>query len=185
MEGAEHEIEPGELLGRHVGRAVFEDVHLDRPEHAERFSRFGVGRVQGIDPSALVCEPLAVLTVRDREALRVIGGRDKGPPLEPGGLRYLRERQPAVAVGAVHLEIAVRGRLPRRIHAQDAEDLRVGEVPDPRLIGFGRGRRFVDPPVQLGPDPRTDPGELGERPALPCERRGLLGPEHRGPRGSR
>ena len=184
MERSQHDVEWLERVVVHVARAVDEHVHLDRAQHAEGDAVVGVSRVDGLDPSSLVRQALRVLTVRDLQALGVVGRGHEGPTFRPGGLGHLLEGQRSVAVGAVDLEITVRRGLPRRIGVQHRADLRVGEVPGPARFGLGDGRRIVEPAMELRGHPRPDGREFGERVPVPGEFGGLARPELRGPRGT-
>ena len=120
MEGAEHEVERLEIRGLHVGRAVDEDVHLDRPEDTEPAALGRELLVQLVDPPHVPGEALLVHAVRDRQALRVIRARDEGPPEVARQARHLLDRQRPVARRAVDLEIGVGRPLPRWIRIQHA-----------------------------------------------------------------
>jgi hypothetical protein len=183
MEGTEHDVQGRERLRLHVGRSVREDIHLDRAEDAERVARRAQLCVQLVDPDALPREPLLVHAVRDLEALRVIGDRHEGTT-ESASLRdHLREREPAVAVRRMHLEVRVRGSFPVRFGVEHPTDLGEGEEPTAGLVWFGDPGRCVDPGVDPRGDPGADRAELGERAARDREVAGLLAPEAGGARG--
>ena len=92
----------------------------------------------------------------------MVGDRHVGPAEGSRGLDHLRQGQPAIAERGVYLEIGARGRFPPWVRVERSPDLRVREEPAPSLLGFGHGRRIVEPSVDLRADPRPDGPELRE-----------------------
>ena len=152
----------------HVARAIDEHVHLDRSQDAEAVAVLAASSAfsASIRP-VLGRELLLVHAVRDLQALRVIGAamnvRPRALAASPSP-----QRQRAVAVGAVHLEVAVRRGLPIRVGIERTAHLRIREEPATLRLGLERLGRVVEPCRGSGRHPGSDASELRERPADPA-----------------
>lgn len=179
VERTEHQIQTGQRRVVHVERAVGKQVDLHRSQDAEGVADALEVRVEGVDGPPLLGELLRRHPVRDPQRLGVIRDRNERPPERSRGVDHLVEREAAVAVRRMHLEVGAWRRLPQRIRIECLPDLCIRQEPSPSFIGLGNGRLVFQPAGDPCGDPWPDGAQVGQRTTGVGERLRLLGPEPR------
>ena len=110
VDGADHDVEPGEQLVLLVERAVGEDVHLDAGEQPEVRSGAGQGSLSAATTSSCSAQPVGGQAAGHGQPGRVVGEHQvRVAEVDRGGDHLLDRR---AAVGPVGVAVAVAAQRP-------------------------------------------------------------------------